>query len=73
MLQAGLGWGYLPESLVKPQLKAGTLVELQLDNISSFSSLWVDVIWSSKKPLGLGAQHFIELIRSKQTSKSLST
>lgn len=66
MLQAGLGWGYLPESLVKPQLKAGTLIELHLDNISSFSALWVDVIWSSRKPLGLGAQHFIELIRAKQ-------
>ena len=68
MLQAGLGWGYLPESLVKPQLTAGTLVELRLDNISSFSALWVDVIWSSRKPLGLGAQHFIELIRAKQNA-----
>ena len=28
MLQAGLGWGFLPESLVKPQLNAGTLVEV---------------------------------------------
>jgi DNA-binding transcriptional LysR family regulator len=66
MLQAGLGWGFLPESLVKPQLNAGTLVEMTLDNISSFSALWVDVIWSNSKPLGLGAQYFIELIRAKQ-------
>ncbi len=66
MLQAGLGWGFLPESLVKPQLSAGTLVEMTLDNISSFSALWVDVIWSNSKPLGLGAQYFIELVRAKQ-------
>ncbi|HRL94161.1 MAG TPA: LysR family transcriptional regulator [Pseudomonas sp.] len=66
MLQAGLGWGFLPESLVKPQLNAGTLVEMTLDNISNFSALWVDVVWSASKPLGLGAQHFIELIRAKQ-------
>ena len=66
MLQAGLGWGFLPESLVKPQLSNGSLVELTLDNISSFSALWVDVIWSSSRPLGLGAQYFIELIRARQ-------
>lgn len=68
MLQAGLGWGFLPESLVRPQLNAGTLVELPLDNISSFSALWVDVIWSSSRPLGPGAQYFIELIRARQNA-----
>ncbi|WP_137819565.1 LysR family transcriptional regulator [Pseudomonas sp. 2FG] len=66
MMQAGLGWGFLPESLVKPQLNAGTLVEMTLDNISNFSVLWVDVVWSNSKPLGQGAQHFIKLIREKQ-------
>ena len=70
LLQAGLGWGFLPESLVKPQLVAGTLVEIHLDNISNFSALWIDVIWSSKRPLGPGAQHFIELIRRKQQVSS---
>jgi DNA-binding transcriptional LysR family regulator len=70
MLQAGLGWGFLPESLVKSQLNAGTLVEMSLDNISSFSALWVDVVWSNSKPLGLGAQYFIQLIRSKQPSRA---
>ena len=69
MLQAGLGWGFLPESLVKPQLSNGSLVELTLDNISSFSALWVDVIWSSSRPLGLGAQYFIDRIRARQGSQ----
>lgn len=66
MVQAGLGWGFLPESLVRPQLNTGSLVEMTLGNISSFSALWVDVIWSSTRPLGLGARHFIELIRARQ-------
>jgi DNA-binding transcriptional LysR family regulator len=70
MLQAGLGWGFLPESLVKPQLSAGSLVEMTLDNISSFSALWVDVIWSNGQPLGLGAQYFIELIRAQQPART---
>jgi DNA-binding transcriptional LysR family regulator len=65
MMQAGLGWGYLPESLVRPQLLAGTLVELKLTNISQLS-LWVDLVWSNSKPLGLGAQHFIELVREQR-------
>jgi DNA-binding transcriptional LysR family regulator len=65
MMQAGLGWGYMPESLVRPPLQAGTLVELQLSNISQLS-LWVDLVWSNSKPLGLGAQHFIELVRAQR-------
>lgn len=65
LIQAGLGWGFLPLSLVRPQLQAGTLVELKLDNISSSGPLWVDLVWSRHRPLGLAAQHFIELIRQQ--------
>jgi DNA-binding transcriptional LysR family regulator len=70
MLQAGLGWGFLPQSLVKSHLQTGTLVEMQLDNISNFTQLWVDLVWSNSQPQGLGAQYFIELIRAKQKHPS---
>ncbi len=70
MVEAGLGWGFLPESMVRAQLAGGRLVALQLDNISSFSALWVDVIWSSTRPLGLGASHFIALIRARQPPRA---
>lgn len=42
---------------------------MSLESISSFSALWVDVLCSNGKPLGLGAQYFIELIRAKQPSR----
>ena len=65
LIQAGLGWGFLPLSLVRPQLQAGTLVQLHLDNISNSGTLWVDLVWSRRRPLGLAAQYFIELIRQQ--------
>lgn len=65
LIQAGLGWGFLPLSLVRPQLQAGTLIQLHLDNISNSGTLWVDMVWSRRRPLGLAAQYFIELIRQQ--------
>ena len=65
LIQAGLGWGFLPLSLVRPQLQAGTLIQLHLDNISNSGTLWVDLVWSRRRPLGLAAQYFIELIRQQ--------
>ncbi|PAV47850.1 LysR family transcriptional regulator [Pseudomonas sp. HAR-UPW-AIA-41] len=65
LIQAGLGWGFLPLSLVRPQLQAGTLIQLHLDNISNSGTLWVDLVWSRRRPLGLAAQYFIALIRQK--------
>lgn len=65
LIQAGLGWGFLPLSLVRPQLQGGTLIQLQLDNISNSGTLWVDLVWSRRRPLGLAAQYFIELIRQQ--------
>lgn len=69
LMQAGLGWGLLPRSLVTPYLQAGTLVEIALDNATSSFQLWVDVVWSKHQPLGLAAQRFIEQIRDRQQSR----
>lgn len=64
LVQAGLGWAYLPRSLVQPLVAAGSLVEIVFDNISNQLRLWVDVVWSRERPLGLGAQRYIELMRA---------
>lgn len=63
LVQAGLGWAYLPRALVQPLVAAGTLIEIDFDNISNQLRLWVDVVWSRERPLGLGAQRYIELMR----------
>ncbi|HSV54346.1 MAG TPA: LysR family transcriptional regulator [Burkholderiaceae bacterium] len=62
LIQAGVGWGWLPLSFVRAHIAAGTLVELPLENLTNQLELWVDVVWSKERPLGLGARRFIALI-----------
>jgi DNA-binding transcriptional LysR family regulator len=63
LLEAGLGWGWLPRSLVRSHVAAGSLLELPFDNLTNSMRLWVDVVWSKERPLGLGARRLIELMR----------
>ncbi|GAP33943.1 LysR family transcriptional regulator [Piscinibacter sakaiensis] len=60
LLEAGLGWGWLPRGLVRERLAAGRLRELPLQTLSNAMTLWVDVVWSRERPLGLGARQLIE-------------
>ena len=62
LISAGLGWGWLPRNLARPHVAAGTLVEIAFENLSNELELWVDVVWSKERPLGLGAQRFVALM-----------
>ncbi|MCS0584046.1 LysR family transcriptional regulator [Massilia pinisoli] len=63
LVQAGLGWAYLPRALVQPLVSAGSLVEIRFDNISNVLRLWVDVVWSRERPQGLAARRYVALMR----------
>ena len=63
LIEAGLGWGWQPRALVQPRIEAGRLVEMPFDNLSNGTALWVDVVWSKERPLGLGATRFVALMR----------
>ncbi|MCV0439174.1 MAG: LysR family transcriptional regulator [Hydrogenophaga sp.] len=63
LVQAGLGWAYLPRSLVEPLVAAGSLMEIRFGNISNELRVWVDVVWHTERAMGLGAKRFIELMR----------
>lgn len=65
LVQAGLGWAYLPHPLVSPLIRAGKLHEMSFSNMASQMRLWVDVVWSSSRPLGLGAKRYLDLMREK--------
>lgn len=65
LVQAGLGWAYLPAPLVAALIASGSLQEVKFDNMASQLRLWVDIVWSSGRPLGLGAQRYLELIRER--------
>jgi DNA-binding transcriptional LysR family regulator len=62
LIQAGLGWGWLPRSFVRAHIAAGSLVALPLENLTNALELWVDVVWSKERPLGLGARRFVALM-----------
>ena len=62
MITAGLGWGWLPRNFALPHVQAGALVEIEFENLSNGLDLWVDVVWSKERPLGLGAQRFVALM-----------
>ncbi len=62
LIGAGLGWGWLPRSFVAPHVAAGSLQVLEMVNLTNGLDLWVDVVWSKERPLGLAARRFVELI-----------
>lgn len=64
LIEAGLGWGWQPRSLVEPRILAGTLVEMPFSNLSNGLRLWVDVVWSKQRPMGLGAQLFVKSMKT---------
>lgn len=62
LLEAGLGWGWLPRSVVQWRLDAGTLRLLPLQGLTNALPLYVDAVWSNERPRGLGAQRFAALL-----------
>ena len=62
MVQAGLGWAWLPKTLIQPLITNGSLIEIQFANMTNELWLWVDMVWEKDRPLGLGAQRYITLM-----------
>lgn len=69
LIEAGLGWGWQPRALVQPRVEAGRLVEMPFENLSNGTDLWVDVVWSRERPLGLGASRFVALMREDAAAR----
>ena len=70
LIEAGLGWGWLPRSFVRAPLAAGTVRALPFENLTNAMALWVDVVWSKERPLGLGAQRFIRMMQAARGAAS---
>lgn len=68
LILAGVGWGWLPRSFAQPHLDAGSLVPLPLANLTNELVLWVDLVWSGERPLGLGAQRVVSLMSGQTTA-----
>lgn len=64
LILAGVGFGWLPRSLVQPHVAAGRLVEMAFENLSNGNTLWVDLVWSKERPMGPAARRFVALMQS---------
>ena len=62
MVEAGLGWGNFPLSVVQPLLDAGRLQRLNFRNIENGLVLPVHAVWLKSQPLQKGALAFVELM-----------
>lgn len=67
---AGVGWGWLPRSLVQPHVAAGRLVEMPFENLSNGITLWVDLVWSKERPMGPAARSFVARMRALRKAPS---
>ncbi|MYM97080.1 LysR family transcriptional regulator [Duganella vulcania] len=63
LVRAGVGWAYLPHRLAAPLLDSGELLGIGFAHMSNQLRLWVDVVWLNDRPLGLGAQRLIALMK----------
>ncbi len=63
LVRAGIGWAYLPRRLAAPLLDSGELLGIGFAHMSNQVRLWVDVVWLNDRPLGLGAQRLIALMK----------
>ena len=73
LISAGLGWGWLPRSFVQPHVDAGALCVLAFENLTNALELWVDVVWSKERPLGLAARRFVELMGANRLSERVQS
>lgn len=62
MVEAGLGWGNFPLSVVQPWLDAGRLKRLNFRNIENGLVLPVHAVWLKSQPLQKGAQALVDLL-----------
>jgi DNA-binding transcriptional LysR family regulator len=73
LVLAGLGWAWLPRACVQPYINGRLLVELPIENFTNDEELWIDLVWSRERPLGLGGQRFVALMAEQyhQSAKSI--
>ena len=64
LLRAGIGWGMMPLAMVAEDLRAGTLVALDLPDVPAFDYL-LDAVYRSDTPPGPAASWLIRRFREQ--------
>ena len=63
-LRAGLGWGGMPEELVRADLLRGTLVKIVTEDLPQGISLSMRAVYRTEAPPGLAGRWFIERVKA---------
>lgn len=66
LVKAGLGWAWLPASLVRAAVLDDDLVEIPTANLTNVLRFFVDIVWTEERPLGMAATRFIELLNAQK-------
>ncbi|MCZ2939367.1 substrate-binding domain-containing protein [Acinetobacter baumannii] len=64
MVEAGLGWGNFPLSLVKEKIEQGHLVQLDFKNTKNHLPLSIYLIWLQDKPLSKAARELVQIVQA---------
>lgn len=70
LVAAGAGWAWLPSAFVRSHLADGALVEIPTENLTNVLRFFVDIVWTTERPLGLAARRFIELLDPSRATGS---
>ncbi|CAM3329286.1 MULTISPECIES: LysR family transcriptional regulator [Yersinia] len=62
MVEAGLGWGNLPFSLIEPLLKQEHLKQLHFKNTKNELKLPIHAVWLKNQSLNKAAREFVQLM-----------
>ncbi|HEI8865875.1 LysR family transcriptional regulator [Serratia sp. AKBS12] len=65
MVEAGLGWGNFPQSLIAPLLAQGRLTRLKFKNTKNELRLPIHLIWLKNQPLDKAARELVALMRQQ--------
>jgi len=65
MVEAGLGWGNFPQSLIAPLLAQGRLTRLKFKNTKNALRLPIHLIWLKHQPLDKAARELVALMRQQ--------
>lgn len=64
MVEAGMGWGNLPLSLIKDKLAQGKLKRLHFKNTHNALKLPIHIVWIKGESQKRAAQEFVELLKT---------
>lgn len=65
MVEAGLGWGNFPQSLIAPLLAQGRLTRLTFKNTKNELRLPMHLIWRKSQPLQKAARELVTLMQQQ--------